>query len=1170
MRQAVGAIAGVLLILLCAGTSTAQAFFVPEHDFFYNETFVTYPIDTNGTKSVQSALKSGDTFSLRINVTSFSNKLDAYLAIENAAADLSSLGLGSTVEFVEYNRNGLFNYEFVLQDMVLPPGVETGMKEIALTITDEMGNVGVKRVTIMVDNTPPILQITPNITLETPLKPSYTIPWSGVIDATGTTFKWYGVTQEQIAEDGTTVVAQRAYVSPGDEAQKLRELGNGAFSNVSLILNEARGYGVFVEGTTYLRFTFRGADGAGNQVSTVSELLPIHRNLLPVGSATTSPHTIVHEFPWAAWGDPYRWAGINGAFVGGSSLYPDSSLADGSTGAWNKVSRDFMRWKDPAKANAFNVIEVFLGMQGLGNLPEHPASSGTVQIKIYAADDTWSKGILVASSEKIPAASLFQMQNTADCMGYGLRDNPFTVKCLATFPFLAHVTLEADKRYVFELSAENIVTVTQVHNGTHYYPGFNIVGASVYSPPLWGLDGVQRSPNPNTGSVYMRLLDTGATPPPTGASSVLFLPGILTTELFAKNSDGSSRRIWNPTSNADVSLLALNADGTSPRDIYAGEIMDTISYGPLQIDVYKPFITFMDSLTTSSATSSALLKEWKAYPYDWRHDVRDVVSQGTLKSDGSRKYVDVVLKTLAASSLTGKVTIVAHSNGGLLAKALMLKLEQEGNTDLVDQIILVGSPQLGTPKTLGQMLHGDDLTKLLGIVMYGDTVRKAAATMPGMYGLLPSPKYFDTVYTPVADFTSTTLSDPYRREFGEAGLSAHSKMVNFITDTQSIRSTLSTTDQSVPLVLSKSLVERATATHALLDSWTPGTTTSIINIAGWGQETPSKYQYITGNSLFYCNFNTILSPQCGSGLNFKRTLARTQDGDNTVVSPSAVTQSSSRFYFNSREYENDNQVKINHEGLLSSPAIQEQVIALLREDLAPQKYISKTTPEAGRNPLLVASIHSPANLIATDNLGRKTGIVSISGYPEIFQIKEEIPGSHVEILGQEKYLYLPKNTSFGVVMKGYAIGTSTLKIGEISSEGVATTTQIFKNIITTPNTHASYSISSANHASNPVVDTNGDGKVDLILSEGKEDLTPVQTIKEILYLLRTKIQSLKLPTVLKSLLLSRLSVIESNLSNPQIYQKTLTQLEVLIRFHSGATLKESNKSLLELLHKLKK
>ncbi len=104
-----------------------------------------------------------------------------------------------------------------------------------------------------------------------------------------------------------------------------------------------------------------------------------------------------------------------------------------------------------------------------------------------------------------------------------------------------------------------------------------------------------------------------------------------------KNAAGSERELWEPRSDLDIGQLAMNADGTSVNEIYTRDIIDRLySNDPIYgipvlaelkdgANAYGPFEKFMDGLV-----SSGTISDWKAFPYDWRYDVSDIVKDGTL------------------------------------------------------------------------------------------------------------------------------------------------------------------------------------------------------------------------------------------------------------------------------------------------------------------------------------------------------------------------------------------------------------------------------------------------------------------------------------------------------------------------------------------------------------
>ncbi|OGI94019.1 hypothetical protein A3A03_00670 [Candidatus Nomurabacteria bacterium RIFCSPLOWO2_01_FULL_40_18] len=190
---------------------------------------------------------------------------------------------------------------------------------------------------------------------------------------------------------------------------------------------------------------------------------------------------------------------------------------------------------------------------------------------------------------------------------------------------------------------------------------------------------------------------------PEGFSSVLFLPGLKASRLYAPRADGSEDQLWEPNGNSDVEYLYLNTDGTSRNsNVYTREIIEEanvpIPLGEAGPNIYKSFAHMLYTLFDERK-----IADWKAFPYDWRQSVDDIVNNGTKYEDGTLSLTDT-LESLVDSSLNGKVTIIAHSNGGLLAKALLKKLQDDktaGRNNLIDSVdvlILVGVPEIGTPE----------------------------------------------------------------------------------------------------------------------------------------------------------------------------------------------------------------------------------------------------------------------------------------------------------------------------------------------------------------------------------------------------------------------------------------------------------------------------------------
>lgn len=562
----------------------------------------------------------------------------------------------------------------------------------------------------------------------------------------------------------------------------------------------------------------------------------------------------------------------------------------------------------------------------------------------------------------------------------------------------------------------------------------------------------------------------------TTSSNVLFIPGTLTSRLYMRNSNGSERDLWEPRSDLDIGTLEMKSDGTSMNEIYTRDIIDRLYsndelYGTAISaalkdagDTYGPFEKFMNDLV-----SAGTIQEWKAFPYDWRYDVSDIVKDGTLvgtaTSSPERVRIQDVLYELASTSPTGKVTVIAHSNGGLIAKALAVDLESTGEAGLIDKIIMIGTPQFGTPKSITNLLHGDEFTQLGGLLMYSDTVRNVEKTMPGAYDLLPSPAYFSSVPTPVATFDSQKPAVFYQQVIG-ASIKLFSQLFDFITDAFHLDASAGLPGSTkTPIALTSSLVKKAEATHATIDNWIPSAGIDVIAIAGWGQLTPYQTNYTGMNGLTCDRTNFFVPIACSLLPQIKPTDSFTENGDDTVIAGSARGLTANALFFNSKKYSDDTKKIIVHRNLLSAPPMQDVLKDLITNGTTSAPYFSTEIPASTESAYTVVSAHSPANLLATDGQGNETGIVPIAGLTGIYFEKEEIPGSSVHVIDDEKYLYLPSGLPYTVVMQGYDIGTTTIDIETVANDGSRTLLNEFKDILTTASTSVRFFITADGNAS---------------------------------------------------------------------------------------------------------
>ena len=225
----------------------------------------------------------------------------------------------------------------------------------------------------------------------------------------------------------------------------------------------------------------------------------------------------------------------------------------------------------------------------------------------------------------------------------------------------------------------------------------------------------------------------------TCCSSVLFIPGLQGSRLYKKGFLGVENQLWEPNRNKDVESLFLNSSG-QPLDssIYTKDIIaKTNFFGPLgALDIYQSIV---DILSKEKADGN--ISDFQTLPYDWRKLPSDITSSG-IKTDSYILMLKDKIKEMASKSSSGKVIIVAHSYGGLLAKYLAEQMEKDGEDDKIESIVLVSTPEYGTPQSIPSMFYGDNEDLLGGLILSQNNAKSLAKNMPSAYMLLPSSNYF--------------------------------------------------------------------------------------------------------------------------------------------------------------------------------------------------------------------------------------------------------------------------------------------------------------------------------------------------------------------------------------------------------------------------------------------
>ena len=199
----------------------------------------------------------------------------------------------------------------------------------------------------------------------------------------------------------------------------------------------------------------------------------------------------------------------------------------------------------------------------------------------------------------------------------------------------------------------------------------------------------------------------------TGRQPVIVIPGFMGSTLFSGH-----KKIW-----PDVKRFSKNPEFLQlPEnlDLQARGLVSEIVVVPglVKLDAYNRLLQYLNE-----SLLFELDRDLFAFAYDWRRDLRHAARQLGEQIASWEEQADLS---------HGKFVLVAHSAGALVARYYV---ERMGGRHHVDRLILIGSPNLGSLKTLSSMLTGQ------GLLPFGarkERLRDVLGTFPAAYQLLPS------------------------------------------------------------------------------------------------------------------------------------------------------------------------------------------------------------------------------------------------------------------------------------------------------------------------------------------------------------------------------------------------------------------------------------------------
>ena len=314
-------------------------------------------------------------------------------------------------------------------------------------------------------------------------------------------------------------------------------------------------------------------------------------------------------------------------------------------------------------------------------------------------------------------------------------------------------------------------------------------------------------------------------------------------------------------------------------------------------------------------------------------------------------------------------------------------------------------------------------------------------------------------------------------------------------------------------------------THNAIDSWEPpkdangNPTIEVYQVAGWGLDTIRGIHYDDCDT-FACR-NTLAT--------LDRELMETQEGDGTVVSPSATAMDAPTFYLDLPEHNREgllNQRRNrSHADILEVAQLQELIKQIIFNELdlnSLPAHISLQKPEAEDSDkrLHIRGL-SPISIDVYDTAGNHTGPVPNSNL-QLFEA--QIPNSYYYKIGEKTYLGLDTRDQYRVEIDGLAFGSFTLEIDEVFDDEVVDSTT-YTNIPVTPTTKAILTTQTVNTTSNLSLDVQGDGTPDVTISPSA-DPDPKASLK----VLKSVVSTLTVQKGVKNAIIKQIEAAEKLLN----------------------------------------
>ncbi len=447
-------------------------------------------------------------------------------------------------------------------------------------------------------------------------------------------------------------------------------------------------------------------------------------------------------------------------------------------------------------------------------------------------------------------------------------------------------------------------------------------------------------------------------------SSILFIPGLQGSRIYKSGKAlglPTENQLWEPNTVSDISKLNLNTDGYSiDKTLYVRDIIERTNIafgGSSDIEIYRGLVKSLDGLQTNYS-----IEDWQFSAYDWRMSPNTIVTEGSpysvSKSAIQYKKMEDQIVQMAQISKTKKVTLLAHSYGGLVTKRLLTYLLQRGKIGLIDKVVFVAVPEYGSPSSLFALLHGDNQDIGNGYIVNKATMRKFAQNLPSVYALLPkvntsmgasfnSPLIFGMQAT-----NTVAVSVP--------SISTIESMYAFLFKEMPRPSTVDVLETNVPLIANKKIKQKIDieSTSYFVKPQTDQGYEGIefYNILGVGLNTPESITYVKKPCYGLYTHPSLMSPNCGLGHvpNFSQigdgvvlandVLGIGVDGDTSTGNFVRNDRWGEKYIFNIGEYNRKNATNYGHANIVSTPPVISSILQIVMNtigDYVLPAYMSK-------------------------------------------------------------------------------------------------------------------------------------------------------------------------------------------------------------------------------------